>query len=98
MTSLSSSVSKGETAMSVHVGLLGEGRKNGGQVSALSPRKTKRLYTLDEAAAYLGRSIWSVRRLIWNGDLPSVRVAKRVHLDLLDMDEFIDKHKVTEGA
>ena len=32
----------------------------------------KRLFNLSEAAAYLGRSTWSVRRLIWDGALPSV--------------------------
>ena len=61
------------------------------------PRSTKRLYALAEAGTYLGRSTWSIRRLIWNGDLPSVRAGGRVHVDVRDMDEFIDKHKVTEG-
>ena len=37
-----------------------------------SNRLPKRLYSLAEAASYLGRSIWSVRRLIWNGELPQV--------------------------
>ncbi len=49
----------------------------------------KRLYTLAEAAGYLGRSTWSVRRLIWNGELPSVLAGGRVHVDVRDMDEFI---------
>ena len=62
------------------------------------PKPLKRLYALAEAAGYLGRSMWSVRRLIWNGELPSVRAGGRVHVDVRDMDEFIDKHKVTEGA
>ena len=56
----------------------------------------KRLYTLDEAATYLGRSTWSVRRLIWNGDLPQVRAGGRVHVDVRDMDMFIEKFKERE--
>ncbi|MCA9469522.1 MAG: helix-turn-helix domain-containing protein [Nitrospira sp.] len=56
----------------------------------------KRLYSLDEAAGYLGRSTWSVRRLIWGGELPSVRARGRVHVDVRDMDEFIEKHKYVE--
>lgn len=60
------------------------------------PKPLKRLYALAEAADYLGRSIWSVRRLIWNGELPSVRAGGRVHVDVRDMDEFIDKYKVLE--
>jgi excisionase family DNA binding protein len=56
-------------------------------------KSLKRLYRLPEAAVYLGRSTWSVRRLIWSGELPSVRAAGRVHVDVQDMDEFIEKHK-----
>lgn len=58
----------------------------------------KRLYTVEEAANYLGRSSWSVRRLIWNGDLPQVRAGGRVHVDVKDMEEFIEKHKEVEVA
>ena len=45
---------------------------------------------------YLGRSAWSVRHLVWAGELPEVRVGRRVHVDVRDMDEFIDRHKVGE--
>jgi excisionase family DNA binding protein len=59
---------------------------------------TKRLYTIPEAGIYLGRSEWSVRRLIWNGGLPSVRPpGRRVHLDVRDMDAFIEQNKVIEN-
>jgi excisionase family DNA binding protein len=54
----------------------------------------KRLYSIPEAAEYLGRSIWSVRELIWKGSLPSVRAGRRVHLDIVDLDEWIAKNKV----
>ena len=56
----------------------------------------KRLFTLNEAAAYLGRSKWSVRRLIWKGLLPQVRADRRVHVDVRDMEEFIEKYKEVE--
>ncbi|UVT20048.1 MAG: helix-turn-helix domain-containing protein [Nitrospira sp.] len=62
------------------------------------PLLTKRLYSLPEAAMYLGRSTWSIRRLIWNGELPQVRAGGRVHVDVRDLDEFIDKNKVCEEA
>jgi len=61
------------------------------------PRPTKRLYTLTEAATYLDRSTWSVRRLLWNGELAQVRAGGRVHVDVQDMDAFIDKNKVTDA-
>ena len=56
----------------------------------------KRLYSIAEAAHYLGRSTWSVRRLIWSGELPQVRAGGRVHVDVQDLDEFIEKNKVRE--
>jgi len=63
-------------------------------MSAAAPRK--RLYTIPEAADYLGRSVWSIRRLIWGAVLPSVRVQGRVHLDVADMDELIERSKCLE--
>lgn len=56
----------------------------------------KRLYTISEASTYLGRTVWSVRELIWKGELPSVKVGRRVHLDICDLNDFIEKHKVWE--
>ena len=58
----------------------------------------KRLYSLKEAAIYLGRSDWSIRRLIWNGLLPQVRADRRVHVDVRDLDAFIEKYKEVEVA
>ena len=66
-------------------------------MSAAAPPR-KRLYTIPEAADYLGRSIWSIRRLIWGAVLPSVRVQGRVHIDLVDMDELIQRSKCVEDA
>ena len=60
--------------------------------------RLKRLFTLPEAAIYLGRSLWSIRRLIWNGDLPQVRLRGRVHVDILDMDSLIERNKEQEVA
>ena len=64
-------------------------------MSAAAPPR-KRLYTLSEAADYLGRSVWSIRRLIWGAVLPSVRVQGRVHVDVADMDELIERSKCVE--
>ena len=62
------------------------------------PNPMKRLYTLKEAAIYLGRSDWSIRHLIWKGLLPQVRAGGRVHVDVKDMDAFIEKYKEVEAA
>ena len=61
-------------------------------------RSLKRLYNVPEAGEYLGRSAWSIRRLIWAGELPSVRSGRKVQVDVRDMDEFIERNKSKEGA
>ncbi|TKB65674.1 MAG: helix-turn-helix domain-containing protein [Nitrospira sp.] len=65
---------------------------------ATRPEGYKRLYSITEAGHYLGRSSWSVRRLVWAGALPQVRAGGRVHLDIRDLDEFIEQNKVREES
>ena len=56
----------------------------------------KRLYTVKEAAMYLGRSTWGVRELIWAGRIPVVRPeGRKIFLDILDLEKFIDQNKST---
>ncbi len=55
----------------------------------------KRLYTLKEGAAYLGRSEWGMRELIWAGAIPVVKpqCARKIFLDIQDLDRFVDANK-----
>lgn len=55
----------------------------------------KRLYTLKEAAQYLGRSEWGMRELIWSGKVPVVRPEgeRKIFLDIIDLEEFILRNK-----
>ena len=57
-----------------------------------------RLLTLPEAARYLGCTVWSVRELIWKGQIPYTRFGKRFQVDVQDLDEMIDREKRREGA
>jgi len=59
----------------------------------MSEAVSKRLYSVKEAGRYLGRSPWTIRRLIRDGCLREVRQGRRVMIDLLDMDLFIEKYK-----
>jgi len=54
---------------------------------------SQRLLTLPEAAHYLGCTLWSVRELIWKGDLPYTRFGKRFQVDRRDLDELVDREK-----
>lgn len=56
---------------------------------------TKRLLTIKEASLYLGRSVFGVRELIWAGKLPCVRIDRRIHLDIYDLERVIEEHKMT---
>lgn len=66
-------------------------------MSNVSETISKRLYSVKEAGKYLGRSAWAIRHLIWEGELPQVRQGRRVMVDVMDMDRFIEKHKREGG-
>ncbi len=57
----------------------------------------QRLMDVDEAGRYLGCSAWHVRRLVWRGILPSVRIGRLLRLDVQDLEEFIRQQKTQVG-
>ncbi len=58
-------------------------------------RPKKRLYSVEDAAEYLGRSVWGVREMLYAGKIPFIKDGRRVLLDIRDMDEWIEKNKTT---
>lgn len=58
-------------------------------------KEQKRLYTLKEAAQYLGRSEWGMRELVWKRLIPTVitKGGRKIYFDVMDLDAFIEKHK-----
>jgi excisionase family DNA binding protein len=52
-----------------------------------------RLLTVDQAAAYLGRTKMSLQHMISAGRLPIVRADRRVFLDVRDLDAWIEQNK-----
>lgn len=55
--------------------------------------RRKRLFSIAEAGVYLGRTPWAIRHLVWNGILPSVRIGRRVQVDIDDLDRLIERNK-----
>jgi excisionase family DNA binding protein len=51
------------------------------------------LLNVKDAAIYLGRSEQALQHLIFEKELPVVRVGRRVHLDRRDLDAWIEKNK-----
>jgi excisionase family DNA binding protein len=60
---------------------------------APSPQLQPALLCVKQAAVYLGRSEQAVQHLIFQKDLPVVRIGRRVHLDRRDLDAWIEKNK-----
>jgi excisionase family DNA binding protein len=53
----------------------------------------KRLYSVPEAAAYLGRTVDGLREMLYAGRLPYIKDGRRVLLDVQDMDAYIERNK-----
>jgi len=55
----------------------------------------KRMYSIKEAAIYLGLSEYTVRTLIWSGALPFMKIegGRKQLLDISDLDAYINQHK-----
>ncbi len=58
----------------------------------------QRLYNLEDAAVYLGRTEAAVRELQYRGRLPVVKIDRRVQYDVKDLDKLIEKSKEIEDA
>ena len=54
----------------------------------------KRLYTLKEASTYLGKTMWGIRSLVWSGKISYVKDGRKIWLDQVDLDQYIERMKV----
>jgi excisionase family DNA binding protein len=61
--------------------------------SAITPR----LLSQQEAASYLGISYWTLRDLVFRRELPFVKIGRRVLVDRLDLDAYLDRSKIQRG-
>jgi excisionase family DNA binding protein len=52
-----------------------------------------RLLTVEQAATYIGRTKDAVQHMISSSKLPSVRPDRRVFVDVLDLDAWIEDNK-----
>ncbi|MGD9853259.1 MAG: helix-turn-helix domain-containing protein [Nitrospirales bacterium] len=56
-----------------------------------------RLFSERDAAAYLGISYWTVRDLRFRGELPGIKIGRRILIDKQDLDAYIARLKKVEG-
>jgi excisionase family DNA binding protein len=59
----------------------------------LNKSEEPRLMSVNEAAAYIGRTPKALRHMIAAGAVPDVREGSRVHLDRADLDQWIELRK-----
>ncbi len=67
------------------------------EASKAKPLDGKRLLTVLEAGRLLGLSEFGVRRLLWSGSLPVVRVGRLVRIDIADLEAFVAENKSRLG-
>jgi excisionase family DNA binding protein len=53
-----------------------------------------RLLTLKAVAAELGLPVWTLRKALWNGELPQVRLGKSIRIDRNDLEAWLARLKV----
>jgi len=54
---------------------------------------TKRLYSIKELVREIGATAWFWRTQIWDGQLPYVKVGKKMFIDREDIETFIKNNK-----
>lgn len=63
------------------------------RLSQNSAQLQQRLMTIEQAAAYLGRTPEATQHLTSSGKIPTVRADRRVFVDRLDLDQWITDNK-----
>jgi hypothetical protein len=58
----------------------------------------RRLLSLRDLVAVYGLTTWYWRTCIWRGDIPYLQLGRKLVVDQRDIDAFIEKNKVIEGA
>lgn len=56
-----------------------------------------RLLNIKKASLYSGIPIWGIRNLIWNEQLPFLKIGKKFYLDVNDIDKWICENKQCPG-
>jgi hypothetical protein len=64
-----------------------------GKLTHEPSRLYPRLLTIEQTAVYLGRTCEDVQNLVRSSKLPTVLTHRRVFIDRLDLDRWIDDNK-----
>jgi hypothetical protein len=53
----------------------------------------KRLYSIKELVKLIGATEWFWRGQVWDGQLSYVQIGRKMFIDSLDLEDFIQKNK-----
>lgn len=57
-----------------------------------TPRQPGRFMNVEDCAAHIGRTVIAVRRLVAKGQIPTIRVGRRVQFDREKIDRWMERH------
>lgn len=63
-------------------------------VATTAPAIVPRAYSIEEAAKYIGATVWFLRTLVWNHRIPYLKHGHRYAFDRTDLDRFLEQHKI----
>jgi excisionase family DNA binding protein len=63
-------------------------------IPGATPRIQPRAYSIEEAAQYIGATVWFLRTLVWNRRIPYLKHGHRYAFDRADLDRFLEANKV----
>lgn len=59
-----------------------------------APIVEPRALNIEAAAAYIGANVWFLRNLIWDREIPFLKLGNRYVFDKKDLDRYIEDNKV----
>ena len=57
-----------------------------------------RLLDMNSAGQYVGLSYWTIRAMIFRGEIPFIRAGRRILVDIRDLDAWVEANKIQEEA
>ncbi len=57
----------------------------------------RRLLSQQDAASYLGISYWTIRDLVFRREIPFVKIGRRILVDRMDLDAYLDRSKIPQA-
>ncbi len=58
--------------------------------AATEPAVQPHLLNVQQAAVYLGTTVWCVRNLVWKKELRALRIGHRLLCDRADLDAYVE--------